>query len=69
MEKKGASGGAAGGDVVQCAVPSPPTVRKSAVVNADSVAEGLFKKVRLHKLDLDEIIAKTRQLLAAADAH
>jgi hypothetical protein len=38
-------------------------------VSADSVAEGLFKKVRLHKLDLDEIIAKTRALLAAANAE
>ena len=69
MDKKGASGGA-GGDVVQATQPSPPTARRSgAVVSADSVAEGLFKKVRLHKLDLEEIIAKTRALLAAANAE
>mmetsp|Transcript_24448 Transcript_24448/g.73183 ORF Transcript_24448/g.73183 Transcript_24448/m.73183 type:complete len:198 (+) Transcript_24448:60-653(+) len=37
---------------------------KAVIVSADSVAEGLVKKVRLHKLDLDEIIEKTRKLLA-----
>lgn len=40
----------------------------SAVVSVESVAESLVKKVRLHKLDLDEIIARTRELLSEAGA-
>ena len=33
-------------EVVQATLPAAPVVRTSAVVSADSVAEGLFKKVR-----------------------
>mmetsp|Transcript_123921 Transcript_123921/g.174804 ORF Transcript_123921/g.174804 Transcript_123921/m.174804 type:complete len:216 (-) Transcript_123921:63-710(-) len=57
-----------GGDVVQ-AEPNTYVNRRSAIVSVESVAEGLMKKVRLHKLDLEEIIAKTRELLAAAEAE
>eukprot|EP00037_Helgoeca_nana_P024008 m.251869 g.251869 ORF g.251869 m.251869 type:complete len:215 (+) comp26510_c1_seq9:136-780(+) len=55
-------------DVVQ-SEPSTYVNRKSAVVSVESVAEQLFKKVRLHHMDLDEIIAKTREMLAAASAE
>jgi hypothetical protein len=55
-------------DVVQ-SEPSTYVNRKSAVVSVESVAEQLFKKVRLHHMDLDEIIAKTREMLATASAE
>ena len=41
----------------------------TGVLTADSVAESLFKKVRLHRLDFDVIVAKTRMLLAKAEAE
>jgi uncharacterized protein with PIN domain len=44
-----------------------PAVR-SAVVSVDSVAEGLVKKVRLHKLDFEQVLAKAREMYAAASA-